>query len=417
MQDYYTERVGFFAGLSPQYLIEKYGSPLYVYSESILRERCRDMANLISYKNYKANYSIKANSNLTLLKIILEEGLNADAVSPGEIHLLLMAGFKPSQILYISGNMSKEEMLYAINSGVTISADSISQLNQFASLNPRGNLAVRLNPGIGTGHHKKVVTGGNNTKFGIDMDLIPEILRIASEANIRITGLNHHIGSLFMEPESYIRSSENLLNAAKAFKDLKFIDFGGGFGIPYKKQAGQTRLNIDALGEKLTMLIDAWTEHNGIYPLFMTEPGRYVVAECGLILGMVNALKVSHNQKYIGTDIGFSVLARPVMYGSHHDIEVYRDGHLVKDDLYSKVTVVGNICESGDIIAQDRELPNIQEGDILGIMDAGAYGYSMASNYNCRLKPAEVLIDLNGKDILIRKRDTFEDIFNGFKNK
>jgi len=414
MKDFYTEEIGFFAELSPQYLIEKYGSPLYVYSESVLRKRCREMTGLINYKNYKANYSIKANSNLSLLKIILEEGLNADAVSPGEIHLLLMAGFKPSQILYISGNMCKEEMLYAINSGITISADSISQLKQFASLNPGGSLAVRINPGIGTGHHKKVVTGGNNTKFGIDIDLIPEIIKIASEANIRISGINHHIGSLFMEPEYYVKSAENLLEAAVNFKELEFIDFGGGFGIPYRKQEGQPRLNVNDLGDRLSILINEWTRQYGIYPAFMTEPGRYVVAECGLILGTVNATKTSHGKKYIGTDIGFNVLARPVMYGSHHEIEIYREDLLVKDVIGSKVTVVGNICESGDIIAEDRELPHAQEGDIIGIMDAGAYGYSMSSNYNCRLKPAEVLIDLNGKDTLIRKRDSFEDMFSGF---
>jgi diaminopimelate decarboxylase len=417
MKSFYTEEIGFFAGLSPQSLIEKYGSPLYVYSESILRERCREMTSLIRYKDYKANYSIKANSNLALLRIILEEGLNADAVSPGEIHLLLEAGFKPSQILYISSNMSKEEMLYAINKGITISADSISQLKLLATLNPGGSIAVRINPGIGTGHHKKVVTGGNNTKFGINIDLIPEIIKIAKEANVRIKGINHHIGSLFMEPNSYVKSAENILEVATDFEGLEFIDFGGGFGIPYRKQEGQSRLDVSALGEQLTAMINGWTEQNAVYPAFMTEPGRYVVAECGLILGMVNAIKVSHGKKYIGTDIGFNVLARPVMYGSHHDIEIYREGRLVKDDVSSKTTVVGNICESGDIIAEDRELPHVMEGDIIGIMDAGAYGYSMASNYNCRLKPAEILIDLKGNDTLIRKRDSFEDIFSGFNVK
>jgi len=417
LKSFYTEDTGFFAGLSPQYLLEKYGSPLYVYNESVLRERCREMTNLIKHKDYRANYSIKANSNLTLLKIILEEGLNADAVSPGEIHLLLTAGFKPSQILYISSNMSKEEMLYAIGKDVTISADSISQLKLFGSINPRGSIAVRINPGIGTGHHKKVVTGGNNTKFGIDIDLIPEIIKIAKEANVRIIGINHHIGSLFMEPEYYVKSAENLLEVAPRFKDLEFIDFGGGFGIPYRKQKHQPRLNINDLGEKLTTLITEWTSQNSICPTFMTEPGRYVVAECGLILGTVNAIKLSHGKKYIGTDIGFNVLARPVMYGSHHDIEIYRANHLIKEEFGSKYTVVGNICESGDIIAEDRELPDTQEGDIICITDAGAYGYSMSSNYNCRLKPAEVLISFDGRDKLIRRRDSFEDILSGFGTK
>lgn len=414
MIDFYSEKSGFFSGLSPQQLLEKYGSPLYVYSESVLRERCREMVGLINYKNYKTNYSIKANSNLTLIKIIREEGLNADAVSPAEVDLLLRAGYKPSEILYISGNMSKEDMLFVLGKNITISADSISQLRLFASLNPGGSIAVRINPGIGKGHHKKVVTGGENTKFGIDLDFIPEVISIANEAKVKIIGINHHIGSLFMTPGSYIKSAENLLEAALHFKDLEFVDFGGGFGIPYKKQQKQARLNLNDLSKKLTKLIDEWTSQNSCYPRFMTEPGRFVVAECGVILGMVNTIKTCHGKTYIGTDIGFNVLARPILYGSHHDIEFYRDGQILKTDTSSKATVVGNICESGDIIAENRYLPQALEGDIIGVMDAGAYGYSMSSNYNCRLRPAEVLIGIDGKDSLIRKRDTFEDLFNCF---
>lgn len=414
MQSYFTESVNFFAGLSPVELIEKYGSPLYVYNEEILRDRCKSLKNLIKYPKFKVNYSIKANSNFTILKILKEEGLNADAVSPGEIQLLLEAGYSSDQILFISGNISKSEMEYAISKSILISADSISQLELFGYLNPGGNVCIRLNPGIGTGHHKKVVTGGKNTKFGIDMDLIPEIKQIASNYNLKIIGVNHHIGSLFMEPELYLKSAESLLNAAEQFSEIELVDFGGGFGIPYKKQEGQSYLNLISLGESLDELLDKWTKKTSLFPTILIEPGRFIVAESGIVLGSVTTLKQNSDRKFIGTDIGFNVLARPVMYGSHHDIELYRKGTLLKNLESFKYTVVGNICESGDIIAEYRDLPSPQEGDLIGIMDAGAYGYSMASNYNCRLRPAEVLICSDGTDKHIRKRDTFNDLMSGF---
>jgi len=411
LKDFLIDNDQLLHGLSPDFLLEKYGSPLYVYNEALLRKRCREMKNLIRYDKFKVNYSIKANSNLSLLKIILEEGLNADAVSTGEIKLLLKAGYKASQILLISGNLSKEEMLFAIENNVTISADSISQLELFASLKPGGGVAIRINPGIGTGHHKKVVTGGSETKFGIDLDLVPEIDRIVKSTNIRIVGINQHIGSLFMDNDYYIKSVENLLAVAEKFPDLDFVDLGGGFGIPYKKSAHEPRLDLDSLGKALDKIFLDWTTKNSLYPSFIIEPGRYISAECGFILGTVQSLKTNYGKKYVGTDIGFNILARPVMYGSYHDILVFREGTLVSEDENAEVTVVGNICESGDILAQDRLLPPIIEGDIIAIMDAGAYGYSMSSNYNSRLRPAEVLIDRDGKDILIRERDTYEDMF------
>jgi len=185
---------------------------------------------------------------------------------------------------------------------------------------------------------------------------------------------------------------------------------GGGFGIPYRKQEGQASLDLVSFKEKLTAVLYEWTEKYGKKILFKSEPGRYIVAESGILLGTVYATKNNYGTRYVGTDIGFNVLARPVMYDSHHDIEVYRGGIPQNQGETETVTVVGNICESGDIIAKDRTLPKIQEGDILGIMDAGAYGFAMSSNYNMRLRPAEVMIKENGEAVLIRRRDTFEDL-------
>ncbi|HEY8349797.1 MAG TPA: diaminopimelate decarboxylase [Clostridiales bacterium] len=414
MKVYFTEQTNFYGSSKPSELIREYGSPLYVYNESILRQRCRELAGLVSYSNYRSNYSIKANSNLELLKIIRDEGLHADAMSPGEIHVLLAAGYRPDEILFVANNVSAEEMQYAIDKGVLVSCDSLSQLRQYGRLNPGGKVAVRFNPGVGAGHHAKVVTGGENTKFGINLEMMDEVKAILKEYRLSLAGINQHIGSLFMEPSSYLQAARALLNIASNFEDLEFIDMGGGFGIPYRKQEGQQRLDLEEMGRGLSQLMEDWTANYGKRVRLKIEPGRYVVAECGVLLGTVHAVKQNGSKTYIGTDVGFNVLIRPAMYDSHHDIEFYRNDAVLKTDTVRKATVVGNICESGDIIANDRELPEAAEGDIIGVMDAGAYGYSMSSNYNNRLRPAEVLIGLDGSPRLIRRRDTFEDLMRGF---
>jgi len=411
---FYTEETNFFGKLNPTELIKEFGSPLYVYNEAILRKRCREMAELVSYPHFKSNYSIKANSNLELLRIVRDEGLHADAMSPGEIYVLLAAGFKPEEIFFVANNVSCGEMKYAIDKGVLVSCDSLSQLEQYGKLNPGGSVAVRFNPGVGAGHHAKVITGGQNTKFGVNIEFIDDVKAILKKYNLKLVGINQHIGSLFMEPEPYLEGVKALLGIAEQFEEIEFVDMGGGFGIPYYKQEGQERLDIPETGRRLTDIIEQWTKRTGRSIKIKMEPGRYVVAECGVLLGTVHAVKNNTVRTYVGTDLGFNVLIRPAMYDSHHDIEVYRDGKIVKSDELIKATIVGNICESGDILANDRALPQIKEGDIIGVMDAGAYGYSMASNYNLRLRPAEVLIGLDGKARLIRTRDTMDDLLKGF---
>lgn len=414
MNTYYSTETNFYGNITPQELIDTYGSPLYVYNETILRDRCREMAKLIKYPRFKVNYSIKANSSLELLKIVREEGIDADAMSPGEIHLLLAAGFEPNQIFYIGNNVSADEMRYAIERDILVSVDSVSQLRKFGMLNPGGKVAVRFNPGVGVGHHEKVVTGRNKTKFGVTPDLVNEVKAIIREYNLNLVGINQHIGSLFMQPGAYLEGVDRLLNIAVQFEGLQFIDLGGGFGTPYQKQAGERRLDLRRLGERLGQHLTAWTKIYGSTPTFKVEPGRYLVAECGVLLGTVHAVKKNYETKYVGTDLGFNVLTRPVLYDSYHDFEVYPKNPALELLKTEKVTVVGNICESGDILAKDRELSVINEGDILGVMDVGAYGYCMSSNYNNRLRPAEVLIRANGEPVLIRRREMLEDLMRTF---
>ncbi len=414
MDNYYSEKTNFFQNTNPMRLIEEYGSPIYVYNQRVFRKKCREMTSLIEYPNFKVTYSIKANSNLELLKIARKEGMHADAMSPGEIFVLTKAGFEANEIFYISNNVSRKEMSYAVERGIMTSVDSLSQLGMYGQINPGGKVAVRLNPGIGAGHHEKVVTGGKKSKFGINLDKIDEIKKIAKKYNLEIVGINQHIGSLFMKGDAYLTGVQSVLDSARQFENLDFVDFGGGFGVPYKKQEGQAPMELEEFGFKFNDILTRWVDQYGKQIMFRIEPGRYVAAEAGILIGTVNAIKNNYGIKFIGTDIGFNVIKRPVMYESHHDIEIYRKGHMVKSDQGETVTVVGNICESGDIVAKNRFLPVIEEGDLLGVMDAGAYCYSMASNYNNRFRPAEVLIEEGGAVRLIRRRDTFEDLIRNF---
>jgi len=411
----FIQQTHFFGNSNPQVLAQEYGTPLYVYNEGILRDRMQKMAHLISYPGFTANYSIKTNSNLSILKIALDEGLNADAMSPGEIFLLLKAGFPKERIFYVSNNVSAAELQYAVDQGVVISLDSLSQLELFGKINRGGRCAVRLNPGYGAGHHEKVITAGKKTKFAISESDVPEIFRIAAKYDLKIIGINQHIGSLFMDGTPFMLAVEQFLKIAMRFDNLEFVDFGGGFGIPYHKLSGEQEFDITAFGTALEKVVEDWSARYGKRVVFKSEPGRYIAAEGGVLLGTVNAQKNNSGVKYIGTDAGMNVLIRPAMYNSWHDIEVYRNGTLVDDSHKTeKVTVVGNICESGDILAKERELPEISENDVLCVLDAGAYGYSMCSNYNSRLRPAEVLIGLDGEPRLIRRRDTLEDLLSNF---
>jgi len=411
----FTQQTEFFGNSNPQLLAQEFGTPLYVYNEKILRERMKRMAHLISYPGFTANYSIKTNSNLSILKMALDEGLNADAMSPGEIFLLLKAGFPRERIFYVSNNVSAVELQYAIDQGVVVSLDSLSQLELFGKINRGGRCAVRLNPGYGAGHHEKVITAGKKTKFAISEVDVPEIMKIAAKYDLRIIGINQHIGSLFMDGTPFMLAVEQFLKIAMQFKNLEFVDFGGGFGIPYHKLSGEQEFDLAAFGAALEKVVEAWSGRYGRNLVFKSEPGRYIAAEGGVILGTVHAKKNNSGIKYIGTDIGMNVLIRPAMYNSWHDIEIFRDGAWIDDhNGIEKVTVVGNICESGDILAKERELPVVLEGDVLCVLDAGAYGYSMCSNYNNRLRPAEVLIGLNGEPTLIRRRDILEDLLTNF---
>lgn len=393
-----------FSGKKAGELVEEFGSPLYLYCEDIIRANCRLLKNAVTYPDFSVNYSIKANSNISLLKIIKEEGLCVDVMSPGELYVANLAGFTGDSIFFVSNNVDKEEFLYAAEKGVRISVDSLSQLEMFGRALSGNNVAVRINPGIGDGHHRKVITGGEKTKFGVHLSQIDDIKKVAKKYGLRINGLNMHIGSNFVDYSSYIDAANVLCDIAKEFDGLDFIDIGGGLGISYTDDS--IHLDVAEMGNKLDCLFNEFADTYGKKISFFMEPGRFIVAESGVLLTTVCSRKQNAGTTYIGTDCGFNILMRPMAYGAYHEIV-----------NCSKVTgetevvdVCGNICETGDLLAEGRQMARSEVGDTLAVLDAGAYGFSMASTYNCRVRPAEVLLDKTGEMKLIRQRETLDDV-------
>lgn len=408
-----TGHIQFFGSATPEALMQVYGTPLYVYNEKILRAACQDLMGLSSHPGFRVNYSAKANANPALLRIIREEGCMVDAMSPGELHINRLAGFTSEEMLYVCNNVSAEELRLAASAGLLVSVDSLSQLALYGNVNPGGRVMIRLNPGIGAGHHKKVITAGKETKFGISPEDIPEVRDILSAHGLILAGVNQHIGSLFMEPDGYLNAMDVLLELAASMMTfaphLSVIDFGGGFGIPYGKQEGQSRLDLSSLGQGIHNRISGFSASTGYTGQFFIEPGRYIVAESGVLLGTAYSVKNNESIRYVGTNLGFNTLMRPIVYDAYHGIEVYRDG-LPLEGTQLPQTIVGNICESGDILGRDRLLPEIRPNDTIVVLDAGAYGFVMASSYNQRPRPAEVLITADGEARLIRRKETVEDL-------
>lgn len=399
-----------FNRVTPHELLRQFDSPLYVYDEVTLRNRCKELKSVFEEPVFGIHYSAKANTNPALLAVIKSEGLTVDAMSAGEILMNIKAGFKPKEILFISNNVSVDEMKFAINKGVNVSVDSLDQLEQYGRINSGGGLFIRFNPGVGDGCHKNLITGGRKTKFGINEVDIESVKLLLNKYNLTLIGINQHIGSNFMDGELYIEAADRLMLIAEYFESIKVIDFGGGFGVSYDKSEDQHRINLQQFGKKLKNKAVEWKERTGWNGIFKVEPGRYVVAECGILLGKVHAVKKSYDNLYYGTDIGFNVLHRPMMYGAYHEVQIFSENSDMQDLIFNKASVVGNICETGDYIAKDRELPEAKSGDVVAVMNTGAYGSVMSSNYNMRLRPAEILINMEGEVSLIRRRDTHEDL-------
>lgn len=393
-------------------LAKKFDTPLYVISETRIRENYRRICDALikNYEKIRIYYSAKANTNISILKILKSEGAYIDTVSPGEVYLALKAGFSPERILFTGISVRNDELEFLLNENVIINIDSISQLNRLLKISIPKIISVRINPKIGAGHHYHCITAGKNSKFGLYENDALKAYEIAKKAGIEKFGIHMHIGSGILLIKPYILAIEKFLRIARKIHerikiDFEFIDIGGGLGIPYKPN--EKGLNINSFSKKvLSLFKEKVRKYELGEPIFCIEPGRYIVGDAAILLTFVNTIKPTKFKNFVGVDAGFNILIRPVMYGSYHHIIVANKMNLRNEGKYD---IVGPICESGDILAKNRELPKIEEGDLIAILDAGAYGYSMSSQYNSRLRAAEVLVK-NGEYELIRKREDFEDL-------
>ncbi len=384
-------------------LADTYGCPLYVYDTDVIINQYKKITKAFSkVKNVKINYATKALSNINILKVFnsLKSGL--DTVSIQEVKLGLLAGFDPKDIIYTPNGVSLQEIEEVAKLGVQINIDNLSILELFGQKHPKIPVCIRINPHVMAGGNSKISVGHIDSKFGISIHQVPHIKRVVENTGMRINGIHMHTGSDILDIDTFIRATEILFEVAKQFKNIDFIDFGSGFKVPYKKDDIST--NIEELGEKLSSRFNEFCKNYGKDITLMFEPGKFLVSQSGYFLAKVNVIKQTTSTVFAGIDSGLNHLIRPMFYNSYHFIENISNPK-GRERFYS---VVGYICET-DTFGSNRRIAEIAEDDILCFHNAGAYCYSMTSNYNSRYKPAEVML-YKGKDYLIRKRETFEDI-------
>jgi diaminopimelate decarboxylase len=404
-----------FAGVKCEDMARKYGTPLYVMSEDIVRKRYQELKETLNkkYQKNQIHFAVKSNSSLSILKILQSEGSYFDCTSMGEIYICLKVGIPPNHIIYTGNMFTNQDFEFAVKRNVIINLDSLSQLNRLNKIHQdlkkeREIISFRVNPEFGAGHHAHTITAGKEIKFGILEDQVIEAYNKAKIMGFRRFGIHQHIGSGIINPMDYKKAVENFLRIIESLiskLDLKFefVDFGGGLGIPY--HPNDEPLDLNKYSEIVIDPFKEFFERGDLgEPYLKIEPGRYISAESSIILTEVNTIKDNGFKLFAGMDAGFNTLIRPAFYGSYHQIIPckQKSEKLVYD-------IVGPICESGDVLGKEREISRLNEGDIIAILDAGAYGFVMSSPYNSRPRPAEILIK-DGRSFLIREAESFDDL-------
>ncbi len=404
----------FFDGIAAETLAETYDTPLYLISEARVRDNYRSIKTALekAYPKIEIHYAAKANTNTSVLKILESEGSALDAVSPGEVKTALLMGFTPNRILFTGTSVRNDELKTLLDSGVDINLDAVTQLDRLLSIKVPGTVSFRLNPAIGAGHHSHVVTAGKDSKFGIWENDAPAAYAKAKAAGVKKFGIHMHIGAGILDPKPFALALDKLLSiAAKVRKEagieFDFIDMGGGLGVPYKPQEKELDLKLFA-----DTVIEPFKKNLARYglgqPALYLELGRYLICDACVLLTRVNTIKVTPYRKFAGVDAGFNTLIRPILYDSYHHILTAEKLNNPYAGIYD---ITGPICESGDLLAKERPMPILEEGDLLAVLNAGAYGFSMSSPYNSRPRAAEVLVN-EGKTAIIRERETLEDILS-----
>ena len=377
-------------------LADKYDSPLYVYdTDKIAAQYQRLTDAFLPVKNLKLNYAVKALSNINILQFFKNLGAGLDTVSIQEVHLGLTTGIDPKNIIYTPNGVSLQEIEKVAKLGVQINIDNLSILELFGQKHPEIPVCIRINPHIMAGGNSKISVGHIDSKFGISIHQVPHIKRVVENTNMNINGIHMHTGSDILDIDTFLRATEILFDVAKQFDNIDFIDFGSGFKVPYKE--GDISTDIEQLGLQLSERFNEFCVEYGKEITLMFEPGKFLVSEAGVFLAKVNVVKQTTSTVFAGVDSGFNHFVRPMMYDSYHNITNISNP-TGRDRYYS---IVGYICET-DTFGSNRRISEISEDDILCFHNAGAYCFSMASNYNSRFLPAEVML-VDGKDYLIRK--------------
>ncbi|MBK9257929.1 MAG: diaminopimelate decarboxylase [Saprospiraceae bacterium] len=383
-------------------IAEKYSCPVYVYETSTIKRQYLRLINAFDLQKLKINYACKALNNINILQFMKSMGTGLDTVSIQEVKIGLMAGFSPDEIIYTPNCVSIEEISLAVELGVKINIDNLSILEQFGNLYHDYPVCLRINPHIMAGGNSKISVGHIDSKFGISFHQTPHIHRIVKANNMVIEGIHMHTGSDILDIDVFLQGAEILFQVATEFKDLQYMDFGSGFKVPYKEEDIET--DIEELGEKITTRFKQFCEDFGRDLTLMFEPGKFLVSEAGTFLVKVNVVKQTTSTVFAGVDSGLNHLIRPMLYDSYHKIV-----NISKTEGRSRIyTIVGYICET-DTFGVNRKMTEIHEGDVLAFYNAGAYCHTMASNYNSRYRPAEVMLH-EGKDYLIRRRENMDDL-------
>ncbi len=392
-------------------LANRYGTPLYVYDAEIIRRQIERVKRAFAALPFRPFYAMKANGSLAILDLVRRNGFGCDCVSPGEMYIARQAGFTPEEIWFTCSNVSDQDLRAIGDPRIVVNVNSLSEVDRILKLDLPNPIALRINPDVGAGQHVDVVTAGGGVKFGIDLPEIRDAHMIVEDSGRKVVGLHAHIGSGIDDYGPLLESARRLLELATDFANLRWINFGGGLSVPYRPEDDD--FPIDDYGRELTRVADRLLRARDLTAIL--EPGRYIVAQSGVLLSRVTAKRISGGLWWLGCDTGFNHLARPSKYGAyHHIVNASR-----RSEAKEEYVVAGNLCESGDVFTRDadgnvipRQLDWTEVDDLIAFCDVGAYGFSMASHYNARLLPPEVLLD--GESVqLIRERQSLEDLVKG----